>query len=205
MRELLQPESRFIRFLSRLCDLLFLNLALDFLCLTIVFSGTAVTSAYALTLKMTRDEEGDTVKSFIRGLRDNFTAATPATILLFVDVLLLAVIYYALNAEVLVLAPTFFLLLCASAVLLTALLSWLFPLLARFENDFSRHFRNAARLAISHLPATVLLTAVNLLPFLSIVFFPNEIGYLACFWLLIGVSAGAYLNSFILRKIFDAA
>ena len=192
MRELLQPESRFIRFLSRLCDLLFLNLALDFLCLTIVFSGTAVTSAYALTLKMTRDEEGDTVKSFIRGLRDNFTAATPATILLFVDVLLLAVIYYALNAEVLVLAPTFFLLLCASAVLLTALLSWLFP-------------RNAARLAISHLPATVLLTAVNLLPFLSIVFFPNEIGYLACFWLLIGVSAGAYLNSFILRKIFDAA
>ena len=205
MRELLQPESRFIRFLSRLCDLLFLNLALDFLCLTIVFSGTAVTSAYALSLKMTRDEEGETVRSFLRGLRKNFTAATPATILLFVDVLWLAVIAYALYADVLVLSPTFFLLLCVAAVLLTALLSWLFPLLARFENEFPQHLWNAARLAISHLPATVLLTAVNLLPFLSIVFFPNEIGYLACFWLLIGVSAGAYLNSFILRKIFDAA
>ena len=78
------------------------------------------------------------------------------------SVLLLAVIGYALYAEVMLFSPAVFVLLCVAAVLLTAVISWLFPLLARYKNSFREHLRNAGALAFSRLPVTALLTAINL-------------------------------------------
>ena len=45
------PDGLLIRFLTKVCDLLLLNLALVLSCVTVVFSGTAVTSLYTVTLK----------------------------------------------------------------------------------------------------------------------------------------------------------
>lgn len=44
------PDSWLIRFLARVCDLLFLNIALVLSCCTVVLSGTAVTALYSMTL-----------------------------------------------------------------------------------------------------------------------------------------------------------
>ena len=88
------------------------------------------------------------------------------------------------------------------AMLLTALLSWLFPLLARFENTFPRHLSNAVLLAVANLPVTFLITLVNLLPLLLALALPQLLGYLAAFWTFIGLAAGAYLNSFYLNRVF---
>ena len=203
MRELFQPDSLLIRFLTRLCDLILLNLALVFLCFTVAGSGAALTAVYGMTLKMVRREDGEIVKGFLAGLKDGFTASTPATILLLLDVMLLAVIHRALYAEVLMFSPAVFVLICLVAAMLTAVLTYLFPLLGRYENPFPVQLRNAARLAISNLPKTLLMTVMNLLPFLSVTFFPADMGYLICLWALIGLAAVAYLNSFILRKMFD--
>lgn len=203
MRNLLSPDSGVIRFLTRVCDLMLLNLMLVFSCLTIVLSGASVTALYSVTLKMVRAEDDGIVKSFLGAVKENFTAATPATILLFADVMLIAVLRYALYAETLVFSPVLFLLLAVIALILTALLSYLFPLIARFQNTFPRHLENAARLALANLPVTFLLTLVNLLPLLLIMLFPALYGGLAAFWLFIGLAAGAWVNSFYLRRIFD--
>ena len=42
------PDGLLIRFLTKVCDLLLLNLALVLSCVTVVFSGTAVTSLYTV-------------------------------------------------------------------------------------------------------------------------------------------------------------
>ena len=98
--------------------------------------------------------------------------------------------------------PELFVLFCIAAVILTAILSWLFPLLACFENTFSRHFGNAVRLALARLPITFFITAVNLLPILVLLFLPQFLGAFLGVWLLIGAAAGAYGNLFYLRRIF---
>ena len=201
---MLQPDSMLIRFLTKICDLLFLNIMFVLSCVTIVFSGAAVTSVYAVTLKMIRGQDYAPVKAFLRALRENFLPSFSATILLFLDVTLLAVLRAALYAETLLMPPTLFVLLAIITILLTALLSWLFPLLARFENTFSRHLNNAVRLSLVNLPVTFLLTTVNLLPLLLCLLIPPSLGVVFAFWLLFGFAAGAWVNSFYLNRIFEA-
>ena len=199
-----RPDSLLIRFLTKICDLLFLNIMFVLSCVTIVFSGAAVTSLYAVTLKMIRGQDYAPIKGFLRALRENFLPSFSATILLFLDVTLLAVLRAALYAETLLMPPTLFVLLAIITILLTALLSWLFPLLARFENTFSRHLNNAVRLALVNLPVTFLLTAVNLLPLLLCLLIPPSLGVVFAFWLLFGFAAGAWVNSFYLNRIFQS-
>ena len=198
------PDGLLIRFLTKVCDLLLLNLALVLSCVTVVFSGTAVTSLYTVTLKMIRGQDYTPIKDFLRALRENFLPSFPAAIMLFVDVTLLAVLRAALYAETLLISPMLFILLTIIAVFLTALLSWLFPLLARFENIFSRHLSNAVRLSLVNLPVTFLLTTVNLLPLLLCLLIPTSLGVVFAFWLLFGFGAGAWVNSFYLNRIFQS-
>ena len=198
-----QPDSFLIRFLTKVCDLLFLNIMFVLSCATVVFSGAAVTSLYAMMLKMMRGRDCAPLKDFLRALRENFLPSFPATILLFVDVTLLAVLRTALYAETLLMPPALFILLTVIAVFLTALLSWLFPLLARFENTFPNHLSNAARLAVANLPVTFFLTAVNLLPLLLRVLIPASLGVVFAFWMLFGFAAGAWANAFYLNRIFE--
>lgn len=197
------PDSWLIRFLTKVCDLLFLNIALVLSCCTIVLSGAAVTALYSITLKMMRGQDYDPIKGFLRALRENFLPSSPATVLLFVNAVLLAFLRSALYAETPLFSPALFLLLALAAVLLTALLSWLFPLLARFENTFSHHLGNAVRLSLANLPVTFLITTVNLLPLLISFLLPSLLGVTSALWLLFGFAAGAWVNSFYLNKIFE--
>ena len=197
------PDSWLIRFLTKVCDLLFLNIALVLSCCTIILSGAAVTALYSITLKMIRGQDYDPIKGFLRALRENFLPSSPATVLLFVDAALLALLRSALYAETLMFSPALFLLLALAAVILTALLSYLFPLLARFENTFSHHLRNAVLLSLANLPVTFLITAVNLLPLLISLFVPSLLGVTFAFWLLFGFAAGAWVNSFYLNRLFE--
>ena len=196
------PDSCLIRFLARLCDLLLLNIALVLSCCTVVLSGTAVTALYSMTLKLMRGQDCDPVKGFLRALRENFLSSSFATILFLADVTLLAVLRSVLYAETLLMPPAVFVMLAILAVFLTALLSYLFPLLARFENTFSHHLSNAIRLSLANLPVTVLMTTVNLLPLLIGLLFPALLGVVFAFWLLFGFAAGAWINSFYLNRIF---
>ena len=198
------PDSCLIRFLASICDLLLLNIALVLSCCTVVLSGTAVTALYSMTLKLMRGQDCDPVKGFLRALRENFLSSSFATILFLADVTLLAVLRSVLYAETLLMPPAVFVMLAILAVFLTALLSYLFPLLARFENTFSHHLSNAIRLSLANLPVTVLMTTVNLLPLLIGLLFPALLGVVFAFWLLFGFAAGAWINSFYLNRIFES-
>ena len=201
---MLHPDSMLIRVLTKICDLLFLNIVFALSCATVVFSGAAATSLYAVTLKMIRGQDYAPIMDFLRALRENFLPSFPATILLFVDVTILAVLRTALYAETLLMPPTLFVLLAITAVFLSALLSWLFPLLSRFENAFPNHLSNAVRLSLVNLPVTFLLTIVNLLPLLLCVLIPSSLGVVFAFWLSFGCAAGGWANSFYLNRIFES-
>ena len=200
---MLQPGSRLIRFLTAVCDLMILNILLVLSCVTVVFSGDGVVSLYTVTLRMFRGTEDSPGKSFLRALRGNFIPSVPSTLLLLADVTMIAVLRRVLYAETLLLSPTVFVFLTIITIFLTALLSYLFPLTARFNNTFVRHLGNAARLAVANLPVTFLITGVNLLPVILPLLLPQLLGIVAAFWLVAGFSVGAWMNSFYLNRIFS--
>lgn len=200
---MLRPDSWIIRFLTRICDLMLLNILFLFALATVVFSGAAATALYAVTLKMAEGKPCSPARDFLRAARENFPSTVPATILLLTDGMLVALFCTLLYTEGEVFLWRLLVLLPVPVILLTALLGYLFPLLAKFENTFSRHFRNAAYLSLAHLPVTFLLTAVNLLPLLCAVFSPGLLRYFLPFEQLIGAAAGAYVNAFYLNRIFS--
>lgn len=202
-KDMLRPDSFLIRFLTKVCDLMLLNIIFIFSFITVVFSGAALTALYTMTLKMVQGKEYAPIKDFLRTLQGNFISSVPATILLFVHIMLIAVFCNVFYAETPLISLPAFIILSISIIFLTALLSYLFPLLAQFENTFLRHFRNTALLTLMNLPVTFLLVIVNLLPLLCVLLFPSAIGYFAAFEELIGIAAGAYLNSFYLNRIFN--
>ena len=197
------PNSRLIRFLTAVCDLMILNVLFLISCITVVLAGDGAVSLYTVTLRMFRGTEESPGKSFLHSLKRNFLPSVPTALLLLTDMTLLAVLRGVLYAETLLLSPAGFVFLVSAAVFLTALLSYLFPLLARFDNTFPRHLGNAGRLAVAHLPVTFLLTTINLLPVLLPLFFPQLLGVVAAFWMFLGFSTGAWVNSFYLNRIFS--
>ena len=142
------PNSRLIRFLTAVCDLMILNVLFLFSCITVVLAGDGAVSLYTVTLRMFRGTEESPGKSFLHSLKRNFLPSVPTALLLLTDMTLLAVLRGVLYAETLLLSPAVFVFLVSAAVFLTALLSYLFPLLARFDNTFPRHLGNAGRLAV---------------------------------------------------------
>ena len=197
------PDSGIMRFLTRVCDLIFLNAVFTLACCTVVCLGAAVTALYMTVLALTQEGDRSPVRDFLGNLRRSFTASTPAALLLLADITLLAVLGRVLYAETLLFPPELFVLLCVGAVVLTAVLSYLFPLLACYENSFPRHLGNAGRLALANLPVTFFVTAVNLSPVLVSLFLPRLMGPFLAGWLLIGGAAAAWVNLFYLRRIFE--
>ena len=203
MEKLFHPENPVMLFLGRVCDLMLLSVLFTLSCSTIVLSGAAVTALYSITLKMVRGEEGETGKGFFRALFGSFLQSVPGSVLLFLDTALLMLVRSPPSGDIPAFLSYAFVFISIAAILLTAWLSWLFPLQARFENSFRRHSRNAAILAVSNLPVTCLLTLTNLLPFLSLLILPGFLGGLTAFWVMFGFGGAAYVNSFYLRRTFD--
>lgn len=194
------PDSGLARFLTRVCDLMLLNVIFLLACGTVVCLGAAATALYGTALELYREGACTPVRDFLRNLRKSFTASTPGAVLLLADLTLLALLRQAFAVGLF--PPVLTGALCIGAVGLTAVLSWLFPLMACFENTFPRHLGNALRLALANLPVTVFITAVNLLPVLALFLPPRGFGLFLGLWLLIGAAAGAYGNLFYLRGIF---
>ena len=76
MSHFFQPENPIMRFLSRFCDLMFLNCLFLLSCIPIITIGAAISSLYYMVLKMHKDEEPSTAKGYVKAFRSSFRQAT---------------------------------------------------------------------------------------------------------------------------------
>lgn len=203
MGKFFNPDSPLMRFMTKVADLIILNILFLVTCLPVFTIGAALTGLYAVTLKMVRDQEGSITKSYFHAFRQNFRQAT----LLWLAVLALAVILLldirVLNAVATDWAMGLKFAVEAVGVLALAVVQYLFPLVAKFEATLGTHVRNACLLALAYLPKTALLTgAVIGAVYLSLL---NNltISIALIFWPMLGFALLAFGNSGILAKIFD--
>ena len=76
MGKLFDLDSPLMRVLSKMADLMILNLLMIVLCLPIVTAGAAFTAMHYVLLKMVRDEDSYLLKSFFKSFKLNFRQAT---------------------------------------------------------------------------------------------------------------------------------
>ena len=204
MSKLFRMDSPLMRFLTKIADLMVLNILFCVTSIPLITIGASWTALYSVTLKMVRDEEGSVSRSYFRSFRQNFRQATLLWLGVLVVLALLALDIRVLNGMAGGTAPG---LLRVGVEILTLLgimvLQYLFPSLARFEASLADTLKNACIMALAHLPKTALMTAAVVGAVWITLINNTTIAVGLMVWPLIGFSLMAFGNSGILRKIFD--
>lgn len=197
-------DSPLMRFLTKIADLMVLNILFCVTSIPLITIGASWTALYSVTLKMVRDEEGSVSRSYFRSFRQNFRQATLLWLGVLVVLALLVLDIRVLNGVAGGTAPG---LLRVGVEILALLgimvLQYLFPSLARFEASLADTLKNACMMALAHLPKTALMTAAAVGAVWITLINNTTIAVGLMVWPLIGFSLMAFGNSGILRKIFD--
>lgn len=197
-------DSPLMRFLTKIADLMVLNILFCVTSIPLITIGASWTALYSVTLKMVRDEEGSVSRSYFRSFRQNFKQATLLWLGVLVVLALLVLDIRVLNGMAGGTAPG---LLRVGVEILALLgimvLQYLFPSLARFEASLADTLKNACMMALAHLPKTALMTAAVVGAVWITLINNTTIAVGLMVWPLIGFSLMAFGNSGILRKIFD--
>lgn len=204
MSKLFRMDSPLMRFLTKIADLMVLNILFCVTSIPLITIGASWTALYSVTLKMVRDEEGSVSRSYFRSFRQNFRQATLLWLGGLVVLALLVLDIRVLNGMSEGTAPG---LLRVGVEILALLgimvLQYLFPSLARFEASLADTLKNACMMALAHLPKTALMTAAAVGAVWITLINNTTIAVGLMVWPLIGFSLMAFGNSGILRKIFD--
>lgn len=202
MKKILNPDAPLMRFLSQAADLVILNLVWLACCLPVVTAGASTAALYRITLNMVRGTGRCGPGAFWAAFRENFRRATGLWLLLLAALSLMAVdLWFCTSFDF----PGKSIL---KGFLLLGALIWLliqalaFPLAAQFDSPVRAILVNSLVLGFSHLPASLLMILLNALPWLLLAFVPAVFLRVWIFWLILGSSLTAYINTFLLRKIF---
>ena len=190
------------RFMGKLADLMLLHL-LWFICsIPIVTIGASTTAVYYVTLKLVRDEEGYTTKSFFKSFKENFKQSTIIwLIILGLGIVLAVDLKLYMNAMgsggnlQRIMAILFF----SLAVIFVMTVMYVFPLQAKFVNPIKRTFINAFFMAIRHLPYTLLMIFITVFFYAAVLLIPQ----LSLFLIVFGITLPAFLNSYFYARIFE--
>ena len=159
MNSLFRPDAFLWRWCSRLLDVMALSVLWFFCSIPLVTIGAASAALYDAAVRGLRREEAGTYVRFFRTFRRELKPAVLATLLW--GAVIAGLLWGGRLIGTVVQEPGPVL---ASAAVFAALLffalgtvSWLFPLLSRFEFSFLALNRTAWQFLIVHLPSSVLL------------------------------------------------
>ena len=202
--KLFNPDSRIMIFLSRVADLVILNILWLVCCVPVVTIGASTTAMYHVIRHWQKDSVSSIMRDFFQSFKEDFKQATPVYLILLIPTV--AVVMNAMlifNPENSAAVPSYLLVIWfISALILLFISSFVYPVMAFFADSIFKTLRNAMVLALANLPRTILISILNLLPvillFVNLSFFLQS----SIFWLLIGGALVAYLNMSILKPVF---
>ena len=202
MRDLFSMDGTLFRFLSKVADMMILNLLFILCCLPVVTIGASATALSYVSLKMKDQEEGYIWKSFFRSFKQNFGQATVIWLIMLVLGAVLGVDLWltgAMQGNMQLMMRV-----CVGAGILVWVMVFLyvFPLQSRFYNTIGTTMKNALLLAIGNFPKTACMILV-LIGAAVLTFWDNmTFWYGILVWLMFGFAVIAWINSRFLYGIF---
>ena len=198
MKDIFNMDSPLMLGLTKLANLLWLNLLTLLCCVPIITAGAAFTALDSMCLKLVRNEEGYIVKGYFKAFKENFKQSTILWLLLILAYgIIISDIYVINNAGV-----SFPLIVNIAIVIVCALVTFtamfLFPMQAKFENPIKITIINAMKASLMNFPQTLIMVIVLLIFPVLIYFFSNFITLA----LLFAFSSHAYISALLYNKFF---
>lgn len=204
MKNLLNLESPLMQMLTRIGDMILLNVLFLICSLPVFTLGASLAALHKMLQEIVYDVDSSTVKGFFRAFRANFKQATVVWLFvllifasLFCDYLLI-ITYFSGSQAV----KWMLILLAVLAVLVICVISWIFPLLVRYEDKLRQLLNNAIILSIIKLPRTLGLVALNLMPLIILTLSMNVFLQTLIFWIFIGFAFTTYMQVQLLKSVF---
>lgn len=192
-------DSPLMNGLSKLADLIWLNILATICCIPIITIGASLTALHYVVLKMVKDEEGYITRSFFKSFKENFKQATLMWLMLLVVFILLVADFMIFRFSGIVFPGWCQIALIAIAVLIMFATMHLFPLLSRYENSIRATYKNSLFMGILHLPKTILMMLCWIVPIVITIYV--ESFFPIVFFL--GISGPAFLNALLYKKSFQ--
>jgi len=189
MGQIFNLDNPVWNFMSKVADLVILNILVMLFSVPIVTAGAAWTAMHFVTIRMARKEERYVVKDFLRSFKENFKQATAIWLIALVAAFVFIgdiLIYKEIPDQI---PKVLMIVVMVLAYLVLGTLLYAFPLLSRFYNTVLGTLKNAFLVSIVNIPYTVQFAFLAVLPF-AVLYFVIE---LAPFVLLFGFSLPAYI------------
>ena len=204
MSGIFAPDSAAMRFLTRVADLMILNLVFIATAIPIVTLGAALTALNFTAMRIVRGQCDAVTRDYFRSFRQNFRQATLLGLLVILVTVALGAWYVVLTGGSLDAGAQLILLvvwyLVAFAFALNLL--FVFPYLANFEGTIREVLRNARLLSWRHPLVAIMSLAIIGLAIVVTVFSPAVTAY-GLLWLAIGFAAIAFLTGVLFTRVFD--
>lgn len=199
MRAMLNADQPIMAAVSRIADLILLNLVVLLACVPVVTIGASMTGLYHSLIKMRRGEDAHIIRTFWSSFKSNFKQATIiwlvqaiVTVVLIMDWVIVG------NTELQF--PAFVTVISVIAFIFVSMTSYyVYPLLSHFRNSVAQTVKNGFFFSVMHLLKTVCMLAISVAPVLLFAVW----AYSAIFVVLLGISLPAYINAGILSAIFQ--
>lgn len=197
-------DNKFFTFMSRVADLIILNILCIVCCIPIVTIGPSISAMFYVTLKMVRNEESYIVRGFFKSFKQNLKQGIIINLIMLAAGVLLAIDISICRGTAGNLGKALIVVFLMILVVYLMLFMYIYPVLAKFYNTIKNTFTNAFLMSIRHLPYTALMIVISAAPAL-VFFIPSAQiqSTVILLLVLLGFSGIAYINSHFFVKIFD--
>ena len=202
MGRLFNLDSPIMRFMSNVADLAALNLIWLICCLPVVTIGPACTAMCYVARRIAGGDAPPVLKTFFRAFRENFRQSLAVFLILLIPVGLGAAYLLMAVSGGLDQIPVLKYLCVLAVILIGFVCSYVYPLLAHFDNTVGGTLKNALLLPLASPFLALVVTALNLLPVLLLFINPGLFARCIIFWLVIGSALTAVINAKMLRPFF---
>ena len=184
------------RFIGKLADVVMLNIVCLICCLPIVTIGPAVTALYYVMIKEVRDEESHIFRMFFRSFKLNFKQGLVIWLIVLALGIFFGVDIWFYNKQMQGSVSQVLLVVFMAAFLIYFFtVTYVFPVLSRFDNTIKKTIIYSFILAIRHLPWTLLIVVINVGIFIG--------GWLTALYPLCGLGLSTFLTAYIFNHIFN--
>lgn len=198
-----RADNPYNSFMSKVFDIILINLLWTVCCIPVITIGASTAAMYSVMLRLVRDEEGPIIQSFFDFFRKNFVKSIPYTVIMVLFTLVMILDMHILGQQSSDMASVMYGVTIALMVTGIIVLSYALPLFARFENPPAVQFSNAWRLAVTHIPQSLIILVINSVPIIWLLVSPSTFALIFWVWLLCGTGTATYFDSRIPIVMFD--
>lgn len=204
MDNLFRYDNKFFEILGKVTDVVILNLLFIISCLPIITIGASITSSYSVAMRMIKDEDIYIVKEFVKRFKENFKTGTIVWgIMIIVGMFLGIDIYMSMLVSNESISKVLQLLFTMISIIYIFTLTYVFPIISKFENTIKNTIMNSILMSIHNLPYTIAIVILNLSPLFLIGLFSNYWVQIIFLYIVIGFGIITYINAIFFEKIFN--